>query len=68
MIFKFVCLLNVDFLSHKNRLRDIANKAAKRSLITIVSLSIPFFWVFLAPHILQKKPSAEVVFIKKDSN
>ena len=45
MIFKFVCLymLNVDFLFHKNKLRDKANLAAKRSLITIVSLTIPFF-------------------------
>ena len=43
MIFKFVCLLDVDFLLHMNRLRDIANQAAKRSLITILSLIIPFF-------------------------
>ena len=68
MIFKFVCLLDVDFLLHKIRLRDIADYAAKRSLITIASLSILFFWVFLAPHILQKKPFAEVAFIDKDSN
>ena len=61
-------MLDVDFLFHKNKLRDKANMAAKRSLITIVSLSIPFFWVFLAPHILQKKPSAEVAFIDKESN
>ena len=44
MIFKFVCLymLDVDFLFHKNKLRDKANLAAKWSLITIVSLTIPF--------------------------
>ena len=35
-------MLDVDFLFHKNKLRDKANMAAKRSLITIVSLTIPF--------------------------
>ena len=43
MIFKFVCLLDEDILFHKNRPRDNANLAAKRSLITIVSLIIPLF-------------------------
>ena len=33
-------MLDVDFLFHKNKLRDKANLAA---LITIVSLTIPFF-------------------------
>ena len=36
-------MLDVDFLFHKNKLRDRANLAAKWSRITIVSLTIPFF-------------------------
>ena len=36
-------MLDVDFLFHKNKPRDKASLAAKRSLITMASLTIPFF-------------------------
>ena len=57
--FKFICLLDVE-----NGLRDIANLAAKWSLITIVTLILPFFLETLSKS-LHKKNFSPLTSLRK---
>ena len=57
--FKFICLLDVE-----NGLRDIANLAAKWSLITIVTLILPFFLETLSKS-LHKKNFSPLTNLRK---